>query len=100
MSTPTSDALRAASDAMNTLEAAEDYLANPPENGRYGITLEWSWGRDHKDAYYAIKEEVTRLVNEQMTTMIQKAVQEIRAVAKSKRETAAHYLKYGDAKQQ
>ena len=89
---PASNALRMAADAMHTAEEAADYLANPPPDGRFGIALEWSWGRSHERGYAAIRERVSRLINEQMDDLVQRAVREIYQEAEARKREAKPYL--------
>lgn len=88
----TSLALRLASDAMDTAREAAEYLANPPPDGRFGIALEWSWGRSHDNAYAAIKSRVCRMVNEQMDEFVRRAVLELLDAADEKKRIAARAL--------
>lgn len=85
--------LRAASDAIITARRAAEYLANPPPDGRFGVSVEWSWGRNANDVgYFAIKELVVREINRRMDDMVRHAVSELMAIAETKRDLARKAL--------
>jgi hypothetical protein len=88
---PLSTILRAAADAEKIAEAAAEYLAHPPPDD-YGISLEWSWGRSHQDAYYAIRNCVRAAIDAQIRYLIRDAVEELQADALAKGRAAREAL--------
>lgn len=69
--------LEQTSQAIRTAQRAEDYLSSPPK-GRYGLTVEWNWGRGlHPEAYAAIRAKVQARVDFMLPEMIATAVQEL-----------------------
>ena len=87
------DTLDAASLALRTAEAANDYREHPPTDGRYGITVEWTWGTSaNRDGYTAIKRFVTEQVERTMPDLIDAAVTALNLKAEAARDEAWYRL--------
>lgn len=90
----TADLLRQAADAIVTAEKSAEYLANPPNDGRFGVTIEWTWGSgSNKAGYAAIRERVLVYINEQMDDLVKRAVREILCNADEKQDLARKSLR-------
>lgn len=85
--------LENAATATRTAEAAEDYLAHPPTDGRYGVNITWTWGNNgNSDGYLAIKRMVTEQIEQMLPSLIDAAVAALKTKAFTARQKAAKAL--------
>lgn len=81
---PVKDLLRRASDRMATADYADDYLNHPPADGRYGVTVDWTWGTSEYgggQAKAALKEKIQWKVSQALPDMLRTAAAELREEA-------------------